>query len=125
MISVSINRIAITICDRRIFSILLLLLASIVMAETRLKLNFPDEFYNKQLPDSKFNRSNQSQNNKSETKARQWHKDSDKSSNRYRWKGIEFHYVDRNEQYPHTIPDSYDKLSAPQTELKPQLELRF
>jgi len=50
------------------FSILLLLLTSIVMAETRLKLSFPDEFYNKQLSDSKFDRGTQSQN-ESKTKA--------------------------------------------------------
>jgi len=124
MTAVSFDRIIITICDRRMFSILLLLLTSIVMAETRLKLSFPDEFYNKQLPDSKFDRGTRSQS-ESKTKARQWPENIDKSSRGYRWKEVEFHYAERNERHPNTIPNNDNKLSAPQIELKPQLELRF
>lgn len=124
MTAASFDRITIILCDRRMFSILLLLLTSIVMAETRLKLSFPDEFYNKQLSDSKFDRGTQSQN-ESKTKARQWPENADKSSRGYRWKGVDFHYAERNEQRPNTTPNSDIKLSAPQVELKPQLELRF
>ncbi|GKS69450.1 hypothetical protein W03_14540 [Nitrosomonas sp. PY1] len=131
MAAVSFDRIACTICDRRVFAILLVLLVSIVMAETKLKLDFPDEFYNKRLSDSEFNRRTQSQNNPGTktpnpgTKARQWPEHTDEPSRVYRWKGIEFHHVDNNEQHPSRILDSFDKLSAPQTDLKPQFEFRF
>lgn len=123
MAIVSLDRIAIPMCGQRIFLILLLLLASIAMAETRLKLNFPDEFYYKQ-PDSRFDRGAQPQN-EPEAKARQWHEHADESSNKRRWNGVEFRHLKHTEPHPDTIPDSYDRFSAPQIKLEPQLELRF
>lgn len=123
MAVIPLNRVAIAVCDRRMF-LVLLLLASIAMAETRLNLSFPDEFYHEQLPDSKFNRGTQSQN-ESEAKTRQWREHADESSKGRRWKEVEFHYADHNKQHPHTIPDNHDRSSAPQIELAPQLELRF
>ncbi len=103
----------------------LLLLASIAMAETRLKLSFPDEFYREQqLPDTEFNRGTRSKN-EPKAKARQWREHADESSNGYRWKGAEFHYAEHNKQHPQTIPDNMDRVYAPQIELERQLELRF
>lgn len=129
MAIIPLDRIAIAMCDRRVFLMVLLLLASIAVAETRLKLSFPEEFYREQqLPDSEFNRGTQSQNKSKgepKAKARQWREHADESSNGYRWKGAEFHYAEHNKQHPQTIPDNQDRISAPQIELERQFELRF
>ncbi|PXW91127.1 hypothetical protein C8R34_10136 [Nitrosomonas sp. Nm84] len=125
MAIIPLDRVAIAMFDRRVFLTMLLLLASIAMAETRLKLSFPDEFYREQqLSDSEFNRGTQSKN-EPKAKARQWREHADESSKGYRWKGAEFHYAEHNKQHPQTIPDSQDRISAPQIELERQFELRF
>ncbi len=109
-----------SVCEGCLFFTLFFLFTSIVIADSRLKLNFPNEFYSSQTIDRKFNRGNQSQ--KKNNDLREWRKQANKSSTDSRWKGIESIYAEHKERTPLML---HDGPSTQQIDLEPQFLLRF
>lgn len=107
-------------CDHRLALVFLLLASSIVIADTTLKLDFPDEFY-LQSTDTKFSRNNQSYHaDKDEPK---WRKPASSSSPAVRW-GAKSIYEENSQLDP--ILGTQGTGQATETiNLNPQLEIRF
>ncbi len=110
--------------EQWLFVVLFLFLASTVMAESRLKLDFPDEFYTQGLTDKKFERSNRKRENTDET-TRKWHHSGDKPENKSRWKNIELNIGTQGERRRQPSDMLHDRFSTHRLELEPQFEIRF
>ena len=104
----------------RLALVLFLLASSIVIADTTLKLDFPDEFY-LQSTDTKFSRDNQTY--RAEKEEPKWRKSTSTQSPTVRW-GAKSIYEENNHLDPFL-----DTQGAGQTTesiyLNPQLEIRF
>jgi len=122
MMIASFSNINASVSEGCLLFILFFLYTSAVIADSRLKLNFPEEFYSSHAIDKKFNRDTQSQK-KINNDVRVWRKQAaDKSSTDSRWKGIESIYVEHKERAPLML---HDGSSAQQIYLEPQFNLRF
>ncbi len=106
--------------EHRLALVLLLFASSIVIADTTLRLDFPDEFY-LQSTDKKFSRNNQSyQADKQEPR---WRNPADSSSPTVRW-GAKSIYEENSQLDP--ILGTEGTGQATETiHLNPQLEIRF
>lgn len=91
------------------------------MAESKLKLSFPDEFYTQEAVKKKFVRDGKSKE-AVDVKTREWQKTDNKS----RWKNVELYYghqgIDKR-QFPVLQQDSAN--TQQQQNLEPQFEIRF
>jgi len=104
--------------------VLFLFLASTVMAESRLKLDFPDEFYIQSMKDKQFERGNKASENTDEM-TRKWYRSDDKPVNKSRWKNIELNIGTQEGQRKHSSDQLHDRFSTHHLELEPQFEIRF
>ena len=107
-------------CEHRLALALLLLASSIAIADSTLKLDFPDEFY-LQSTDTKFSRNSQSyQADKDEPK---WRKSASPSSPTVRW-GAQSIYEENNQLDP-LLGTQGTGQATESIYLNPQLEIRF
>ncbi len=110
--------------EQWLLMVLFLFVASTVMAESRLKLDFPDEFYIQCMTDKKFERSNGTSENTGEM-TRKWYRSDDKPENNSRWKNIELNIGTQAEERKHSLDQLNDRFSTHHLELEPQFEIRF
>lgn len=107
-------------CAYRLALALFLLISSIVIADSTLKLDFPDEFY-LQSTDKKLSRDNQTYHaDKEEPK---WRKPASSASPTVRW-GAKSIY-EENKQLDPLVGTQGTGQSSEAIYLAPQLELRF
>ena len=107
-------------CEHRLALALLLLASSIVIADSTLKLDFPDEFY-LQSTDTKFSRNNHSYH--ADKEEPRWRKPASSSSPAVRW-GAKSIYEENSQLDP--ILGTQGTGQATETiYLNPQLEIRF
>lgn len=100
------------------------LLVSTVMAESRLKLDFPHEFYTQSLTDKKFVRGGKDRK-ETDNDARKWGGLSHRSENKSRWKNVELYYGSDGNQRKQSPDALHDRFSTHHLELEPQFEMRF
>ncbi len=106
-------------CEYRLAFALLLLASSFVIADTTLKLDFPDEFY-LQSTDTKFSRDNQYQVDKTEPR---WRETTSTPSPTVRW-GAKSIYEENGHLDP--LLDTQGSDQATETiRLNPQIEIRY
>lgn len=99
---------------------LFLLVSSLVIADSTLKLDFPDEFY-RQSTDTKLSRGDEAYRpDKEEPK---WRKPADSSSPTVRW-GAKTIYEENRRMDP-LVGTSGNDQTANSINLAPQLEIRF
>lgn len=103
---------------------LFVLFVSTVMAESRLKLDFPDEFYTQSLTDKKFVRDGKDREETNNV-ARKWGGLSHKSENKSRWKNVELYYGTDGSQRKQSPDTLHDRFSTHHLELEPQFKMRF
>jgi hypothetical protein len=109
------------IYKHRLALVLILLTSSIVIADSTLKLDLPDEFY-LQSTDTKFSRDSQTYHtDKEEPK---WRKPASASSPTVRWGANKSIYEENNQLDPMLSTQSPDK-GAESINLTPQFEMRF
>ena len=99
---------------------LFLLVPPIVIADSTLKLDFPDEFY-LQSNETKFTRGNQTY--RSDKEEPKWRKPASPSSPSMRW-GAKTIYEENNQLEP-LLGTTGNGQAAETIHLNPQLELRF
>ncbi|WP_295627177.1 hypothetical protein [uncultured Nitrosomonas sp.] len=105
--------------------ILFFSLVSMVMGESRLKLNFPDEFYTQGMTKKKIVRDKHGQEETND-ETRNWRSSKETSENKFRWKKIELHYGMQEKRERHQPSDMlHDRFSTHQLELEPQFGVRF
>jgi len=107
-------------CAYRLALALLFLVSSIVIADSTLKLDFPDEFY-LQSTDKKLSRDNQTY--RADKEELEWRKPADSSSPTVRW-GAKSIY-EENKQLEPLIGTQGTGEAAETIYVNPQLELRF
>lgn len=107
-------------CAYRLALALFFLVSSIVIADSTLKLDFPDEFY-LQSTDKKLSRGNQTY--RTDKEEPEWRKPASSSSPTVRW-GAKSIYED-NKQVKPLVGTSGNDQTAETINLAPQLELRF
>jgi len=107
-------------CAYRLALALFLLVSSIVIADSTLKLDFPDEFY-LQSTDKKLSRS--SQTYRADKEEPKWREPASSSSPTVRW-GAKSIY-EENKQLDPLVGTQGTGQSAETIYLTPQLELRF
>tara|TARA_R110002073_G_scaffold151033_2_gene305160 strand:+ start:1234 stop:1608 length:375 start_codon:yes stop_codon:yes gene_type:complete len=102
--------------------VLFLLMSSIVIADSKLKLDFPDEFYSQSI-NTKLKRGSQA--HKIDDNEQKWRKSaSSPASNDARWRATPVY--ERNPQLKPLIPGVRHSSQTLQTlDIQPQLELRF
>lgn len=115
------NTISIGGHERWILYFLFLSLVSVAMAESRLKLSFPDEFYSQALTEKEFDRGIREQK-ETEDDVREWRSSNDKSKKKARWKSIEFYNAKHKTQPPLKIRE---RSSTPSIEVNPQFGVSF
>ncbi len=106
--------------EHRLALVLLLFASSIVIADTTLRLDFPDEFY-LQSTDKKLSRDNQTY--RADKEEPEWRKPADSSSPTVRW-GAKSIY-EENKQLEPLIGTQGTGEAAETIYVNPQLELRF
>ncbi len=124
MTNVLFGKVSISTYEQWLLLILFLSLISTVMAESRLKLDFPDEFYIQGLADKKFDRRNEVSENTGEM-TRKWYRSSDKPENKSRWKNVELYIDTQEERRKNSSDELHDRFSTHHMELDPQFEIRF
>jgi hypothetical protein len=112
---------SVLIYKHRLALVLILLTSSIVIADSTLKLDLPDEFY-LQSTDTKFSRDSKTYySDKEEPK---WRKPASTSSPTVRWGVNKSIYEKNNQLDPMLSTQSPDK-GAESIHLTPQFEMRF
>ncbi len=106
-------------CEHRLVFALLLLASSFVIADTTLKLDFPDEFY-LQSTDTKFSRDNQYHIDKTDPR---WRKSTRTPSPTVRW-GAKSIYEENSHLDPFFDTQGSDQATET-IRLNPQLEIRY
>lgn len=107
-------------CVHRLALPLFLLVSSIVIADSTLKLDFPDEFY-LQSNETKFSRGDQTY--RSDKEEPKWREPASPSSPSMRW-GAKTIYEENNQLEP-LLGTVGTGQAAETINLNPQLELRF
>jgi len=107
-------------CAYRLALALFLLISSIVIADSTLKLDFPDEFY-LQSTDKKLSRDNQTY--RADKEEPKWRKPASSASPTVRW-GAKSIY-EENKQLDPLVGTQGTGQSSETIYLAPQLELRF
>jgi hypothetical protein len=104
----------------RLAWVLFLLVSSIVIADSTLKLDFPDEFY-LQSTDKKLSRGDETY--RTDKEEPEWRKPADSSSPTVRW-GAKTIYEENRRMDP-LVGTSGNDQTANSINLAPQLEIRF
>ena len=107
-------------CTYRLAWGLFLLASSIVIADSTLKLDFPDEFY-LQSTDTKLSRGDEAY--RTDNEEPEWRKPADSSSPTVRW-GAKTIYEENSRMAP-LVGTSGNDQTANSINLAPQLEIRF
>ena len=107
-------------CEHQLTLVLLLLVSSIAIADSTLKLDFPDKFY-LQSNDTKFSRNNQSY--QTDKKEPRWRKSENSASSTVRW-GAKSIY-EENSQLDPILSTQGTGQATDAIYLNPQLEIRF
>lgn len=104
----------------RLAWVLFLLVSSFVIADSTLKLDFPDEFY-LQSTDTKLSRGEEAY--RTDKEEPEWRKPAESSSPRVRW-GAKTIYEENRRMDP-LVGTSGNDQTANSINLAPQLEIRF